>query len=418
MMSSILSAIRVTRYNSFVGICVEPKITTTERRFHIAFILDVSGSMAGERLSTVRRTLHLFTEQMHEEDKTSIITYSGDAKVLCRAAKKAEIPAYVDQLRACGGTNIEAGILALRELDLNTVDAVFLLTDGEVNQGITSVSGLDALIRMIAFGPHAIPVHTLGYGNDHNAKLLQTLAVNTRASYTFAEKDEMIPSVVGAILVAMRDEVAKGVMVEWEGEAICCERGSNANSYCVGSIIANKPQWVVMKGPVTALRVRTSNSEPVTLVLPSEDEVNDEFVLEQWFRAEAARLFTEVTDMSPMEALPKLQALEDEIIASVVADRPLLLRIRAQIAEQREYFDTLASPPSVVPRTPFGNFPLPHAPTRFLTRFVSNATAFATQRGDMDEFNSPTQRMVSGAMVTGFASQDPRNPSPSHASNI
>jgi hypothetical protein len=412
MSSSLLSSIRVSRHNSLVGICISPT-AATERRFHIAFLLDVSGSMQGERLSTVQRTLRLFVEQMHEEDRVSIITYNGDAKVLCNAAQKSDIPTYVDRLQAGGGTNMEVAILALRDLDLETLDAVFLLTDGEVNQGITSVSGLDSLIQMTVFGPHTIPVYTLGYGEDHNAKLLQALAVNTRASYTFAETNEMIPSVVGSILVAMRDEVAKGVVVEWGGEAICWERGAKAGSYCVGSVIANKPQWVILKGPVTALRIRTSNSPFGDIPLPWVDAnavaaaaAADEVVLEQWFRAEAARVFTEVTELTPMGALPKLQALEDEILASSVSDRPMLLRIRAQIAEQREYLDTMAAMPPMPPHGPF-NFATGatlHAPT--LTRFVSNAAAFATQRGDMPEFNSPTQRMVSATMVAEF-SQDP-----------
>ncbi len=418
---NLLSSVQVKRYQSYVGIRIAPDTSIEARPFHIAFLLDVSGSMQGERLDTVKRTLHLFADQMRSEDRVSLITYNASARIVCPAGTKQEMLEQVDRLEANGGTNMEAGILALKSLDLTTVDAVFLLTDGEVNQGISSVRGLEGLARLVAFGSHKIPMYTLGYGADHNAKLLQAIAIATRASYTFAEAHEMIPSVVGSILVAMRDEVAKGVTVTWEGEARCWEAGAEStNSFCVGSIIANKPQWIVLKGVPDSLTLSASNMAPESLSVPTEEEDLD--VLEQWFRAESVRVFTEIAEMGPMGALPRLQTLEDAIVASPVAEYPLLLRLRAEIGEQRALLDQMAAMPAIPaampPGPPFlmrgggvssqalmggtGSFINGGMQAPALSRFVSNVTAYATQRGEMPEFNSPTQRQVSGAMVRNF----------------
>ncbi len=411
---NLLSCIQVKRYQSYVGIRIAPgEAFGGQRPFHIAFLLDVSGSMEGDRLDTVKRTLRLFADQMQPEDRVSLISYNSTARVLCSGGSRADMLQQVDQLSANGGTNMEAGILALTQLNLQTLDAVFLLTDGEVNQGLSTVRSLEGLARLVAFGTHKIPMYTLGYGSDHNAKLLQAIAIATRASYTFAEAHEMIPSVVGSILVAMRDEVAKGVTVQWRGAARCWEAGAEegVTNFCVGSVIANKPQWIIFNGVPQSLTLSDSNMQPEPLLVPEAGEDLD--VLEQWFRAECVRVFTEMETMSPMEGLPCLQRLEDAIVASPVAQYPLILRLRAEIAEQRALLDRLAAMPPVAPPRLMrglarsyaggaGGAGIPPAPA--LSRFVSHVTAYATQRGEMPEFNSPTQRQVSGAMVRNFYS--------------
>jgi hypothetical protein len=402
---SFLSSVQVQRYDSYIGIRIAPT-ESQPRFFHIAFVLDVSGSMMGERLDTVKRTLHLFANEMQPEDRASIIAYNQEARVVCREEGADSLRNFVDGLHADGGTNM--------------VDAVFLLTDGEVNQGISSTRGLEQIARTVAFGAQKIPVYTLGYGADHNARLLQAIAVTTRASYTFAESNEMIPSVVGSIFVAMRDEVAKGVTLEWdsaasaEGEAATCwEPGAlaDARSYCVGSVIANKPQWIILKGDVTSLTIHASNTDRHVLIVPSEGR--DEDVLEQWFRAEAVRVFGEVLEAGVL-GLPRLQVLEDAIVASPVAGRPMMISLLGKIAEQRDILDQMARRPPPPMNAGiglmryggggggYGGGYLP--PATSLSRFVSHVTAFATQRG-APEFDSPSQRMASGAMTRHFTGQ-------------
>ncbi len=393
--STLSQFVNVKRYNDLLGICIAPPAAEQSARpFHIVFMIDSSGSMSGNRMDTVKHTLRLFTNEMGEWDKMSLITFSSAAQIhLTGESDVEQIRQVVDHLEAMGGTNLETGLYQLLELDLSTVDAVFLLTDGEVNQGIRTIQGLESLVRSVVFTRHAIPVYTLGYGAEHNAQLLQAVAMATRSSYTFAESNEMIPAVVGEILGAMREEVAKGVSLEWEGGARCLEAGAlpTDRQFCVGSIIANKSQWVILQGGVSALHLKVAGNEPVALPIPLCDEVGDEEVLEQWFRARAATVFSGICEegVNGMAMHAKLNQLEGEMLASPVSNKPLVLRILAQIAENRAALDA---------RTRSGRISQDMA-----RRLTSRTTAFATQRGGaIPEFMSPVQREVSNGLVHSF----------------
>lgn len=409
-MSITHSEIQVRRYEDFVGIRICPQPRQVPRTFHIAFLLDTSGSMQGERIATVKQTLSLFLDRLQEGDRVTLISYNSVATLVQSAESDVgTLRQSVASLKAGGGTNLEDAILKLAALPtLASVDAVFLLTDGEVNQGILSNTGLSHLVQCALFTSHRMPIYTVGYGADHNATLLQRIAMTTRSSYTYAESSELVPSVVGTILVAMREEVTKAAELEWGGEAECwewgCEKG--ARKYCIGALIADKPQWVILKGKVISLRLSWKGLEGDSLPLPiprdprdprdpTEIKNDDSMtvgnleVLEQSFRARAACLFADLSDpgIPPMVALPKLQDLEDSLVASPVATAPLVLRIRAEIAERRVFYDT--------PCPILGDDARDQ-----LSRFASRASALANQRGD--SFASPTQRHASQQMVHAF----------------
>ncbi len=255
---------------------------------------------------------------------------------------------------------------------------MFLLTDGYVTAGVSSITGLQRIAESV-YKTSKMPVYTLGYGADHNAKLLQGISMTTRTSYTYAESNEAIPEVVGGILVALREEVAKGVRLEWSaGE--CCEVGAKEKEYLVGSLIANKPQWVLFKSPQDLKMIVGGEGGGGVLALPTPSESESLDVLEQVFRVRAIQLFQNPT-------MVLLADLEAEMVASPVATRPLILRLCAEIAEQRDF---LQRPPPLLERQ------------HHLLRHTSRMTNFANQRG-LDEFQSPTQRQVSQALVYGFS---------------
>jgi hypothetical protein len=189
---------------------------------------------------------------------------------------------------------------------------------------------------------------------------------------------------VGGILVALREEVAKGVRLEWSaGE--CCEVGAKEKEYLVGSLIANKPQWVLFKSPQDLKIVWEGGSGVLALPTCGSESLD---VLEQAFRVRSIHLFQNPT-------IAALTAFETELVASPVATRPLVLRICAEIAERREF---LQNPPPPLKRQ------------QYLLRHTSRMTNIANQQG-LDEFQSPTQRQVSQSLVYGF-SQAPENKDP------
>jgi hypothetical protein len=368
------SDISILSSGEFVGIRFFPT-SSTSPPFHIALLIDNSGSMnLLNRLPTVKQTLSLLVNHLRENDRLTLVSYNHKASVLCRnETNKETILSCIANLQAGGGTNMESAFIALRG---ESYDAVFVLTDGEVNQGISSVVGLRQLASLCF---PRIPVHTLGYGEDHNAELLRSIATSSRASYTYAEADERIPEVVGAIVGGLQGEAAKDVEVLWE-EGRCLETGAEETKYWVGTLTSHKEQWVVFEGQPTGLRIRWRDGE---FISPLSSECKS--VLPHVFRAQSVALFDKIRQV-PRSAQDELDVLEAAIVQSGLRD-PLILRILAEIAEMREYI---------------------HQPEpTHLMRLTSNMQQFSVQRGA--DFASPTQRMVSSQMVNQFAtfSQDP-----------
>ncbi len=371
-----LSDVSLVSSGGYVGLRIFPQ-QSTDAPFHIGLLIDTSGSMSERgRIETVRTTLQLLVAHMREEDALSLISYNHEASVLCsRESNKERILACVASLEAKGGTNFEAAFLALRGIP---VDAIFVLTDGQVNQGLITLAGLRHLAARCF---PRIPMHTLGYGADHNAELLRGLSVGSRASYTFAESDEVIPATVGGIVGALRDQVGDCEVV-WEGDAECMEVGAETQAYWIGPICTQKEQWVVWDGHPTNLHIRWRGGE---LTLPEARE--GDAVIPHIFRTKSIALFDRLRSNPHAVRKEDLDDLEQQILRSGAESHPLLLRIQAEIAEMREYLEK--------PR-------LVH-----LTRLTSNMQQMTVQRGA--DFASPTQRIVSASMVHEFTgiSDDP-----------
>jgi hypothetical protein len=329
--------------------------------------------------------------------------------------------------------------MELLSLRRETLDAVFLLTDGHVNVGIQTSAGLLGILRSV-LPPH-VSVSTLGYGVDHNASLLQSIAVKTRGSYTFADAKELIPAVVGDIVGGLKTEVGRGCSVSIPEGGSCLEIGDSESmsSYYVGSLTYQKPQWIMMNipdGVCQTLTVSWKNLitgedvvEQVSIEATGTEEVENT-VKEQWFRVRAARLFATVKESYGLNSgnvdQEPLKEFATELRNSCCGSTPLGIRILAQIDETLHMLASRPPPPPSLPSFPrsplrravdVGSYE--YADAGLLTRMTSNMTTFALQRGILSQnpgeedpahvFSSPMQRHVSGQMVSTF-SQPPVEP--------
>merc|ERR1712178_121390 len=103
-------------------------------------VLDVSGSMEGEKLRQLQSAVRFLIEQSDEADRISIVTFNSSASRVLRLRKmdvdgKNDANIAVLHLLASGGTDIASGLhKALCVLEQrqqrNKVSALLLLTDG------------------------------------------------------------------------------------------------------------------------------------------------------------------------------------------------------------------------------------------------------------------------------------------------
>ena len=398
--------------------------------YHLALLIDGSGSMEGERINAVKRTLHLLIDAMVDGDSLSLIEYNSVATThasatIVAADTRPALHTAVDTLVASGGTNLES---AIQQLGLLTsVDSVFLLTDGHVNQGISSANGLLRLVT--AAVPVGTPVNTLGFGAEHNSRMLRDMSVRSRGSYTYADAAELLPAIIGDIMGGLASEYGRNTQLSIPDGWECMEYGADktAQSYSIGTLISEKPQWVVLKGAVGTMMspelmltwrvngIAKSQAVVIDGTIPAID------IAEQYLRAKVASTFAQITELLEAHrydtAKTQLEALGKELDESSANSRPFVLRLRAQVDEMLESVVTLQVPPPLpmlggVPRN--GRIPLGPPPllAPVLSRLASNTATLGVQRGYLSQessnteennvFSTPRQLRVARAITGGY----------------
>ena len=136
------------------------------------FLCDVSGSMAGTRLNSLKRGLLASTDLISEENHIGLVTFSDDVNIdlvpnQFNLLQKAAFHAGVEDLIARGNTAMYDGIAAslslLLEARRNVEDAklvLIVLSDGATNTGL----GFDELADVVS--GLKIPIYTVGYEAD------------------------------------------------------------------------------------------------------------------------------------------------------------------------------------------------------------------------------------------------------------
>jgi uncharacterized protein YegL len=163
----------------------------------IVCVLDVSGSMQGDKIRQVQDATKFIIEEADPKDRLSIVSFNNQANRELRLRKmsvdgKNDANIATVRLRAGGGTSIAAGLdVALGVMEQrrqrNKVSAILLLTDGQ--DGNTR-RHLPDLLRRASQANCAI--YAFGFGRDHDAALLADLAEQAHTPFTFVEDTDKI----------------------------------------------------------------------------------------------------------------------------------------------------------------------------------------------------------------------------------
>jgi Ca-activated chloride channel family protein len=165
----------------------------------VTFVLDVSGSMAGNKMTQALRALRYCLANLNPEDRFDVIRFSTEADALfggLRTATKDTVAVaqqYVRNLEPIGGTNAEEALtLALRENIGSSLrpKAVIFITDGKPTIGETDDERLVRKVRDANIGQ--LRIFTFGIGDDLNTHFLDKLTDATHAARTYVgEKDDI-----------------------------------------------------------------------------------------------------------------------------------------------------------------------------------------------------------------------------------
>lgn len=191
-----------------------PRVAPRALPRDLTLVLDVSGSMRGEKLRQAVAAGHAVLASLGPQDRVRLIAFSDDvrshapAPVAATAAATRAAARWLDALEAEGGTNIGGALAeALRadgtRAERNRADGtrlpfVLLLTDGQPTVGLRR----DAILDSTGAWRGDARVFTFGLGADVDASLVEQLALDGRGAAHFVRPEESVERAVS--LVAQR----------------------------------------------------------------------------------------------------------------------------------------------------------------------------------------------------------------------
>ena len=220
----------------------------------VVVVMDRSGSMEAERkLELCKETTELLIEQLRPSDRFGLVSFDHRVKTnTALVSASSDVARAVKSLRPGGTTNLSGGLFAGLGLlsaapAAERIRAVLLLTDGLANAGITEEQPLIAATKSLLDGT-STGLYTFGYGSDHNASLLQSIAGaagDGKGSYYFIETAEKVVGAFADCLGGLLSVAAQNVVVEVKASA-----GRIARVRREGATRVDDRTWTVPLGDV------------------------------------------------------------------------------------------------------------------------------------------------------------------------
>lgn len=161
----------------------------TKKPVDLHVVIDVSGSMSGERISAARASLVQFIEMLDDRDRIEITTFSSDIITISSLSevgpKRADITRRVSGIIEGGNTRLYDAVMEsytrLEQVgNPKHIRAVVVLSDGKDTASTYSISDLQQEIGSNGEeGGNAIKLFTIGYGEDADQDILRFLAEMT-----------------------------------------------------------------------------------------------------------------------------------------------------------------------------------------------------------------------------------------------
>ena len=186
------------RSQGFFLLLAAPKVEVDTQRViakDVILVLDVSGSMRGEKIEQAKDALNFVLDNLHEEDRFNIIAFSTSTRSYARglvpADERGEARDFVGRLEASGSTDINRALLEATDMaDAERPTTLIFLTDGLPTVGEVDV---ERIIDNVGDAtPENVRVFPFGVGYDVNTILLDTIAQNHRGASGYVRPEEEI----------------------------------------------------------------------------------------------------------------------------------------------------------------------------------------------------------------------------------
>lgn len=163
-------------------------------------VIDISGSMDGNKIELVKESLKILLEMMDKNDRLALVLFDNNAEIYFNLEYmsdkvKKDLIKKIGLIEARGGTNILSGLEKAVEIlknekektSENRVSSVILLSDGCDNY-CNDIQLAESLKKMTKGLKLSFTLNTFGYGYDHDPKIMNKLA-NIRDGSFFLVED-------------------------------------------------------------------------------------------------------------------------------------------------------------------------------------------------------------------------------------
>ena len=198
-----------------VGLKTEEARSTGDANY--VLLVDVSGSMSGDRINLVKYGANKLVDGLGERDRVAIVTYASGVQTVLEStaateAGKTAIRSAIASLSAYGSTSGSDGLQrAYEQAEAHRAEngnnRVIILTDGDFKVGISDTAQLTEFIQEKAKSGIALSVVGVGLGNTRD-DLMQTLALNGNGNYCYIDSQTEAEKVFTQELAGMLYTVA------------------------------------------------------------------------------------------------------------------------------------------------------------------------------------------------------------------
>jgi Ca-activated chloride channel family protein len=161
---------------------------------NLVMLLDVSGSMAGQKMDNMREAAVQFVEQMGDDDFLTVIAFSHELPVIVNHQQvgpaRGQIIDAIQNLDAAGDTALydavgDGALLIEQSNSPDTANALVVLTDGQDTYSYR-YNFDQALVDLAA--SNDTTVFTIAYGDDADQNVLSQLAFGANGNFFLGDE--------------------------------------------------------------------------------------------------------------------------------------------------------------------------------------------------------------------------------------
>lgn len=201
-----------------------PTSTRKRPRIFVMPVVDVSGSMAGDKMQYAKRSVLKLIDHLQDGDYCGLVLFDNRVSWVSPVAVSSEtkemLRAEVGKLGPGGSTNFSGGFLKAVELmhamDLGAdiIHRVIMFTDGYANCGVATTA--PDLLKLLEANRGRISVSAFGYGvaRDCDHDLLTAWAKEGMGNYAYIENPDAALAAFGKELGGLVSTYATDVELE------------------------------------------------------------------------------------------------------------------------------------------------------------------------------------------------------------